>query len=248
MLELRHLSKSFGGLKVTHDVALKVQAGSRHAILGPNGAGKTTLFNLLTGTLPPSSGEIWLNGQNITHLPPHQRARLGLSRSYQRNNLFETLTVQENLGLAAAAGGELASILTRDTFRDAKVQMTVARVAEQVGLQDLLQAPVRQISYGNRRQLELGLALATNPSLLLLDEPTSGIGPNLVGTFKNLILNLPRSLTVVVIEHDLQLAFDIADHITLLNFGEVVFSGTPDEARNSALVRDIYLGDWKTHA
>ena len=243
MLEVRNLSKSFGGIKVTQDVSLTLERGERRVILGPNGAGKTTLFNLLLGVLKPSGGEILLDGTDIGHLGVAGRARRGLSRSYQKNNLFEDLTVRENLSLAAAAAQGKSNWMIRDSFHDAAVVATVAEVAERVALDTMLDTPVRAASYGNRRQLEVGLALATRPRILLMDEPTSGVGPTMIDGFHRLLKRLPEDLTVLIIEHDMDLAFDVADRITVLNFGEVAFEGTADETRGNPIVRDIYLGD-----
>lgn len=248
MLEVRDLCKSFGGIQVTRNVSFQLAPGERRVVLGPNGAGKTTLFNLLAGILKPSAGDILFDGRSITGLSAAQRARAGLSRSYQKNNLFEDLTVRENLMLAAAAGqGKTASLFT-DSLRDPEVQAVVAEVADQVALHDLLDLEVRNASYGNRRQLEVGLALATRPRILLMDEPTSGVGPSMIEGFNRLLASLPRELTIVIIEHDLDLAFDVADRITVLNYGEVVFEGTPEETRGNPVVRDIYLGDWQGNA
>ena len=248
MLEIRNLCKSFGGLQVTRNVSFTLEPGERRVILGPNGAGKTTLFNQLVGTLTPSSGDILVHGRSVMDLPVAARARAGLSRSYQKNNLFEDLSVRENLLLAAAAGEGKAHSIFRDSFRDAEVRETVEDVAARVALSDMLDMPVRTASYGARRQLEVGLALATRPRILLMDEPTSGVGPTMIEGFHRLLHSLPRELTVLIIEHDMDLAFDVADRITVLNFGEVVFEGTPDETRGNKVVRDIYLGDWQADA
>lgn len=248
MLEVRGLDKSFGGLHVTRDVSLRLEPGERRVILGPNGAGKTTLFNLLVGELVPSGGQILLGGEDITGRSVAERARRGLSRSYQKNNLFESLTVRENLALAAAASLGHTRSLLRDSLRDRAVAERVDAAAEQVALHDRLDLPVAEASYGNRRQLEVGLALATRPRVLLMDEPTSGVGPSMIEGFNHMMQNLPRDLTMVIIEHDLDLAFDVADRITVLNFGAVVFEGTPGETRNSPEVREIYLGDWQADA
>ena len=248
MLEVQNLCKSFGGLRVTRDVSFRLEPGERRVILGPNGAGKTTLFNLLVGELTATSGDILIDGRSVTGLSVSQRARLGLSRSYQKNNLFEDLTIRENLLLAVSAGQGKIAWMVKDSFQDPAVQESVSEVATRVGLTEVLDKPVRAVSYGNRRQLEVGLALATKPTILLMDEPTSGVGPAMIDGFNKLLQSLPRDLTVVIIEHDLDLAFDVADRITVLNFGEVVFEGTPDETRGNKVVRDIYLGDWQSDA
>ncbi|WP_134725712.1 ABC transporter ATP-binding protein [Paracoccus luteus] len=244
MLETRGLSKRFGAVHVTRDVSLRLQRGERRVILGPNGAGKTTLFNQLVGETRPDAGQILLAGEDVTGLTVQARARRGLSRSYQRNTLFDGLTVEENLGLAAAvAHGHWHSIrhdsLTRHDVRD-----TVREVAEQLRLMPHLHARVGDVSYGVRRQLEVAVALATRPLVLLMDEPTSGVGPEMSRGFHDLLNDLPRDLTLLIIEHDMDLAFAVADSITVLNHGEVVFDGSPEDARGSRLLKDIYLGHW----
>jgi branched-chain amino acid transport system ATP-binding protein len=247
MLEAVSLCKSFGPLTVTDNVSLRLEKGERRAVLGPNGAGKTTLFNLLAGQLTPSSGTIALDGRSIASLPVEARARLGLARSYQKNNLFNGLTVRENLSLAAAARNRAAFIF-KDSLRDREVHKAVEDVAAQTGLAGMLDAPVASCSYGTRRQLEIGIALASDPKVLLMDEPASGAGPGIVEALHKLMKSLPRSLTILIIEHDMDLAFDVADRITVLNYGKVVFEGTPEETRKSPLVNEIYLGDWEAHA
>ncbi len=245
MLDVLNLKKSFGALTVTNDVSLSVATGERRVILGPNGAGKTTLFNLLVGELTPDAGTIALGGADVTALGVARRARLGLSRSYQKNTLFDGLTIRENIGLAAAVALGRANTLFADSLSDRAVTETVAEVAAQVGLSDLLDAPVDAVSYGARRQLEVGVALATRPRVLLMDEPTSGVGPEMIKGFHRLLKSLPRDLAVVIIEHDMDLAFDVADSVTVLNYGQVVFDGDPDAARRSALLKEIYLGSWE---
>jgi branched-chain amino acid transport system ATP-binding protein len=248
MLEAVDLCKSFGRLVVTDRVSLRLDRGERRVVLGPNGAGKTTLFNLLVGELSPTSGDIRIGGRSVTQLPVEDRARMGLSRSYQKNNLFNGLTVGENLSLAAAAAMGLSHVLSRDAHRDAGVKRIVQDVAAQVGLADMLDMPVASCAYGYRRQLEVGIALAARPKVLLMDEPTSGVGPGMIQAFHRLLKTLPREITILIIEHDIDLAFDVADRITVLNYGQIVFEGTPEETRASPLVREIYLGEWRGHA
>ena len=248
MLEVRDLCKNFGGIEVTRDVSFALEPGERRVILGPNGAGKTTLFNLLAGTLPASSGDIMLEGRSIAGLSAADRARAGIARSYQKNNLFDELTVRENLSLAASAAQRKSHWMIADSFRDTGVREVVEETAAMVSLSDMLDMEVQNASYGARRQLEVGIALASKPRVLLMDEPTSGVGPSMIDGFHRLMHALPPELTVVIIEHDMDLAFDVADRITVLNFGEVVFEGTPDETRGNPVVRDIYLGDWQADA
>jgi ABC-type branched-subunit amino acid transport system ATPase component len=226
-------------------VSLKLERGERRVILGPNGAGKTTLFNQLVGELTPDSGSVHLAGEDVTGLPVARRARCGLSRSYQKNTLFDGLTVEENLSLAAAVHTGNASQLWTDSFATPEVREIVAEVAEQVNLMPYIHARVSEVSYGVRRQLEVGVALATRPLVLLMDEPTSGVGPEMSKGFHDLLNNLPRDLTLLIIEHDMDLAFDVADTITVLNYGEVVFDGVPGAARSSKLLKEIYLGSWE---
>ncbi|MDQ0316474.1 ABC transporter ATP-binding protein [Amorphus orientalis] len=248
MLEARDLNKAFGSLVVTKDVSFSLEKGERRVVLGPNGAGKTTLFNLLVGELKPNSGSVRMGGEDLTSLSVAARARRGLARSYQKNNLFGALTVRENLALAVATARGAAGWLARDTLADPEIAKGVADAAAQVGLTDALDAKVDAVSYGVRRQLEVGIALSTGPRVLLMDEPTSGVGPGMIQAFHTLLHTLPRELTILIIEHDMDLAFDVADRITVLNYGEVVFEGTPDETRASPMVREIYLGEWDAHA
>ena len=245
MLETRNLSKSFGPIRVTKDVSLKLEKGERRVILGPNGAGKTTLFNQLVGEITPNAGTFHLDGQDVTALKVADRARKGLSRSYQKNTLFDGLTIGENLALSAAVALGKGQSLWSDPLQSAEVRETVREVAAQVDLAPWLSAKVSAVSYGIRRQLEVGIALATRPKVILMDEPTSGVGPEMSKGFHRLLKALPRDLTILIIEHDMDLAFDVADTITVLNYGEVVFDGLPEAARGSKLLKDIYLGAWE---
>lgn len=245
MLETRNLTKSFGPIQVTKGVSLKLEKGERRVILGPNGAGKTTLFNQLVGEITPDAGTIHLDGQDVTPLSVADRARRGLSRSYQKNTLFDGLTIGENLALSAAVALGKGQSLWSDPLNSAEVRDCVREVAAQVDLAPWLDAKVSAVSYGIRRQLEVGIALATRPKVILMDEPTSGVGPEMSKGFHRLLKALPRDLTVLIIEHDMDLAFDVADTITVLNYGEVVFDGLPEAAKGSQLLKDIYLGAWE---
>ncbi len=242
LLRTEGLSKHFRGLQVTREIALEIPAGRRHAIIGPNGAGKTTLFNLLAGELAPSAGRIYLEGRDITALPPDRRARLGLSRSFQKNNLFESETVLDNLLLADLARRGKGHVFWRRLGADRAARETAERVATAVDLLDRLDQPVRALSYGARRQLEVGLAMMAEPRVLLLDEPTSGMSPEETGMMMRLIDSLPRDLTVLIIEHEMEVVFTHAERITVLNYGEVLLEGTPEEVRGSELVQRTYLG------
>jgi len=242
-LETRSLHKSFGSLQVTQNVNLAFQQGERSAIIGPNGAGKTTFFNLLAGELRPNSGSILLDGRDITSLDSTSRARIGIARSFQRNNLFADFTVRENLALACALRGGSAPIFWRPMRSLTGAHMEADEVAAQVGLQDALDTTVRNLSYGSQRQLEVALALACRPKILLLDEPTSGMSPEETARMHDLITSLPRTLTVIIIEHDMDIVLDVADRIAVLDYGRVLEQGTPAEIRASTIVRERYLGE-----
>jgi branched-chain amino acid transport system ATP-binding protein len=242
MLRVEHLHMNFGALTVTRDVSLQVAAGTRHAIIGPNGAGKTTLFNIIAGELSPSAGQIYIDNRDVTRLATERRARLGLMRSYQKNNLFTSRTVRDNLLLADIAihgyGHRLWSRLVNAHDAHARAE----NMAQRVGLVDVLEQPVVELSYGAQRQLEVGLTLMGQPRILLLDEPTSGMSPEETSRMLALIDGLPRELAVLIIEHDMDLVFAHADRITVLNYGAVLLEGTPDEVRASQVVNDTYLG------
>ena len=242
MLEAIGITKSFGALVVADDVHLAVRAGAREAVIGPNGAGKTTLFNILGGQLKPDAGTVRLDGREITGLAPEARARAGLGRSFQRNNLFPDLTVAESLATACALRRGLAPVFWRGFATLTAVHERASAIAERVGLADHLDRRVRHLAYGNQRQLEVALALACEPAVLLLDEPTAGMSPEETRAMKALIGRLPADLTVLMIEHDMDVVFDIAERITVLDYGKVIVAGTPDEIRASDLVREIYLG------
>ncbi len=242
MLRAERIFKSFGALQVTRDVSLEIPVGVRHAIIGPNGAGKTTLFNLIAGELTPDEGRVLIDGLDVTHFSVDRRARRGLSRSFQKNNLFLSGTVRDNLMLAHIVAGGYGTQFWRRLSGNRAAHEKTAAIAEQVGLADLLERGVSELSYGAQRQLEVGLALMAAPKVLLLDEPTSGMSPEETGRMLQLIDELPRELAVLLIEHDMDLVFAHADRITVLNYGEILMEGTPEEVRGSDVVQEIYLG------
>ncbi len=244
MLEALNLSKSFGALHVTNNITFKIAKGERRAIIGPNGAGKTTLFNLLSGELKADSGRVILAGNDVTRLKPDARARRGLGRSFQKNNLFDGLSVHHSLCLAAITALNKSKIFWRDPAADEDVIERVETTAGLIKLEDVLDTNTDTLSYGQRRQLEIGIALASRPQVLLLDEPTSGMSPEETGTMLALLQNLGRDVTMLIIEHDMDLVFSLADQVSVLNYGELVFEGSPQEARNSDEVRRIYIGEW----
>ncbi|HZP97124.1 MAG TPA: ABC transporter ATP-binding protein [Candidatus Limnocylindria bacterium] len=239
MIETRDLRRDFGGIRALAGVTLTVAEGERRAIIGPNGAGKTTLFNILTGELEPTGGAVRLAGEDVTGRRPHELARRGLARMYQRNELFEPLTARENVALAvgAAAGPYRPFTAPRSSER-----ASADELLERVGLAGRRSAPARALSHGERRQLELALALAQRPRLLLLDEPTAGMSPGETTRIAELIGSLDRALTLVIVEHDMDVVFRLAEKITVLHEGRVIAEGTPDEVRGDTQVNEVYLG------
>jgi len=242
-LEAIGLAKAFGALVVARDVSLVVAPGARHAIVGPNGAGKTTLFNLLTGTLAADAGTVRLAGVDITRLGPDGRARAGLARSFQRSSLFAGMRVGEALATAAALGRGRPVSLWRRFDRLMAPWATARAVAGAIGIADLFEDGVDGLSYGAARQVEIGLALATEPRVLLLDEPTAGMSPEETAAMVAFLKALPRALTLVVVEHDMDVVFGLAERVTVLDYGQVLFEGTPAEMRGSAAVQRRYLGE-----
>jgi branched-chain amino acid transport system ATP-binding protein len=241
VLRVDHLSCSFGNLVVTNDVSLSIADGERHVIIGPNGAGKTSLINQIGGQLRPNAGCILLGNIDITGWPPDRISRMGAARTFQRNNLFQNLSVIENLRLAVQArfGRPLNFFTPVSRLRNLveRAEELMQRVHLDRGLR-----LVRELSYGEQRQLEVGIALATEPKLLLLDEPTSGMSPAETSRMINLIAGLPRSLSILMIEHDMRVVFSISDRITVLYYGEVLATGTPAEIQANDRVREVYLG------
>jgi branched-chain amino acid transport system ATP-binding protein len=242
LLALDRLRRYFGALPAVNGVSFTVSAHERRAVIGPNGAGKTTLFNLITGHLVPSAGRILFEDRPIEGLAPHAVARRGISRSFQRTNLFPRLTVLENLRLAAAADGRGSYNLWGSIARLPTPLRRAHDVAEAVGLAERLTDPAGQLSYGEQRQLEVGVALATSPKLLLLDEPTAGMSPEETHRMTELLAALPRAVTVLIIEHDMDVVFSLADRITVLHYGEVLAEGPPDAVRADPRVYEVYLG------
>ena len=241
-LAVTRLSKSFGGLRAVQQIDLSLAPGERHAIIGPNGAGKTTLFNLIAGELAPTAGRIALFGQDVTRLPPQRRAALGLARTFQVNTLFPSLTVTENLLLAVQGTLPTKLRLHRpiSSYRD--LYDRARAVLESVGLVGAGEAIVRTLSHGEQRQLELALALASRPRLLLLDEPTAGLSLAESQRLTGLLKGLDRSMSLLVIEHDMDVVFDVAERITVLHDGKVIADGDRDEVKANPLVAEIYLG------
>ena len=239
MIETQELRREFGGIKALAGVTLKVAQGERRAIIGPNGAGKTTLFNVLTGELEPTAGRVRLAGEDVTGRRPHELARRGLARMYQRNELFDPLSARDNVAIAlAAAAGPYRP------FRSppARELVMADELLERVGLSMQGAVPARALSHGERRQLELAVALARRPRVLLLDEPTAGMSPAETARITELIGSLDRALTLVIVEHDMDVVFRLAERITVLHEGRVIAEGTPAQVRGDTLVNEVYLG------
>ncbi len=241
-LSLSDLSKAFGGLVAVNGVELSVAPSERRALIGPNGAGKTTVFNLISGELPPSGGRITMFGRDVTNLPPHRRAALGLARTYQITNLFPNLTVLENLLLAVQALERTKLNLIRPITSYPHLYERARAILVSVGLAATEGEMVRNLSHGEQRQMEVAMALAGRPRLLLLDEPTAGLSLAESRLMTALLKELDSGITLLIIEHDMDVAFALTDRVTALHNGSVIADGHRDEVKANPLVREIYLG------
>jgi branched-chain amino acid transport system ATP-binding protein len=241
-LEIVHLNKAFGGLPVTQDVSLAIRPGERRLIIGPNGAGKTTLFNQVTGDLKSNSGQIRLFGTDITQLAPHKRAHFGLSRTYQIITLFAADTLEHNVTLGLLGLRPSRWQMWRPLSYYGELATEARRTLDRVGLLHLAAHPVSDIAYGEKRRVELAMALAQKPRVLLLDEPLAGLSNTERSTIKALIASIPRQTTVVMIEHDMDTALDLAETVTLLNYGRVIVDGERDAVIADERTREVYLG------
>jgi branched-chain amino acid transport system ATP-binding protein len=243
MLELRDLSKRFGGLTVTDGVSLTVEPGEIHALIGPNGAGKTTLMGLISGTLTPDRGAVLIGGQDVTAWPPERRVALGMARTFQITSIVPGFTARENVALAVQARRGSSFRFVRAAARDAAVNDAAAAELARVGLAARAGMVAGALSHGEQRQLELAVALACQPRLLLLDEPLAGAGPAEAEQLVALIAGLRRQFAVLLVEHDMQAVFALADRISVLVYGRVLVTGTPDAIRAHPEVRAAYLGE-----
>ena len=241
-LEVLNLKKAFGGLTVTQDVSLRIRPGERRLIIGPNGAGKTTLFNQISGDLRPNSGSVRLFGADITYLPPYQRAHRGLSRTYQIITLFtgDTLAHNVSLGLLGLRPARWQMWRPMSFYRDLATE--ARRALDAVGLLHLADHPISEIAYGEKRRVELAVALAQKPRVLLLDEPLAGLSNAERATVKSLIASISHDTTVIMIEHDMDTALDLAETVTLLNYGRVIVDGQRDAVIADERTREVYLG------
>jgi branched-chain amino acid transport system ATP-binding protein len=242
ILLLRGVGRRFGGLQAVREVDLAVTSGERRAILGPNGAGKTTLFNVVAGEFPPTSGSIELFGKDVTYLPARTRVRLGLTRTYQTSRLFLGLSVEDNLYLSVVGveGGRLRPVFRPG--RDGELRGKAREIGERVGLADQLPVLVRNLSHGEQRQLEVGMALAGEPRIMMLDEPAAGLSRTERVKLTEMLLALDRSITLLLIEHDMDVALTVAEYVTMMHDGRVIVEGSPAEIRANEMVHDLYLG------
>jgi len=243
LLKTQDLTKRYGGLLVTDAVSLDIPEGELHAVIGPNGAGKTTLINQLCGELTPQSGRIWFAGADVTEMPVHQRARRGLLRSYQITSIFKDFTVLENTVLAALGTREHAFRFWRPMLANERARTAAEEAIAATGLARRTDMPAADLGYGERRQLELAMALAAGPKFLLLDEPMAGMSSQESSTVIELLQRLKRRYAILLVEHDMDAVFALADRITVLVYGKVMFTGSPDEIRNHPEVRAVYLGE-----
>jgi len=242
-LHIKDIHKDFSGLKVLTGVDFAVRQKERHAVIGPNGAGKTTLFNIISGKFKASSGAILFKGRDISGKPAHAINRYGLSRSFQITNVFQELSVFENIRSGVRSRHGLRYHFFRRPDHDRDINERTQAIVEEVGLKDVMHMPVSVLSYGQQRALEIGITLSTEPELILLDEPTAGMTREETGQAIRMIDRVTARRTLIIIEHDMDVVFSLADTISVLHYGTILVSGKPDEIRNDQRVKDAYLGD-----
>ncbi len=242
-LHVQNIHKDFSGLKVLTGVEFKVKEKERHAVIGPNGAGKTTLFNIISGKFKPSSGAILFKGEDISGKPPHLLNRRGLSRSFQITNVFQELSVFDNILSGARSRHGLRYNFFKRPRQDRNICEKVEAIIEEVGLADVQDQPASSLSYGQQRALEIAITLSTEPELILLDEPTAGMTREETEQAIKMIDQVTADRTLIVIEHDMDVVFSLANTISVLHYGTILVSGTPEEIRNDQRVKDAYLGE-----
>lgn len=243
LLEIRGLVKHFGAIIATNYLDLDLQEGAIHAVIGPNGAGKTTLINQISGELRPDAGTIRFANHDITHLPVHKRSAIGLARSYQITSIFEGFPVLDNVAIAFQAHAGHSFRFWRDVREISELREPAMKLLEQVGLAERAQGFAARLSHGEQRQLEIAMVLATRPKLLLLDEPTAGMGAEEAEQMIELLQSLRGRYTMLLVEHDMDAVFALADQINVLVYGKMIASGTVEEVRNNSEVRQAYLGE-----
>lgn len=237
------LSKSFGKTKALDDLSFEMESGAIFGFIGPNGAGKTTLFNIVSGKFKASSGAILFKGRDISGKPAHAINRFGLSRSFQITNVFQELSVFDNIRSGVRSRHGLRYHFFRRPDHDREINERTQAIVEEVGLKDVMHMPVSVLSYGQQRALEIGITLSTEPELILLDEPTAGMTREETGQAIRMIDRVTAGRTLIIIEHDMDVVFSLADTISVLHYGTILVSGKPDEIRNDQRVKDAYLGD-----
>ena len=242
ILTTRDLTRHFGGVMAVNNVSLKIEENELRTIIGPNGAGKTTLFNVITGRLPASSGQVFYQDHDITNRPPHEIVRLGISRTFQKSSIFLGLTVFENVRIAkqAKAGGSLRILSSKKSLRN--VNKGTWGILEQLGLTDQTEIAASTLSHGDQRLLEIGIALAGDPKVLLLDEPTAGMSPRETERTTRLIRKLANEIAIVLVEHDMDVVMSISDRISVMHQGRIIAEGTPEEIQENQMVKEAYLG------
>ena len=241
-LQLRGVTRAFGELRAVDDVTIAVAPGSRHALIGPNGAGKSTLFAVVAGTIPATKGEILLGGHDITAVPEHRRVPLGISRTFQHSTLFLSLPAVDNVLLAVQQQAGRSWSMLPSRRRQEEMRGQAYELLRQVNLDDRAETPAGALGHGERRQLEVAVALACRPRLLLLDEPAAGMSAAETAALTELLRSLPREVTLLLVEHDLDLVFEVAEAVSVLHLGRLLMTGTPEEVRASAEVQTAYLG------
>lgn len=248
LLSIKSLYKNFSGLQVLMGIDMEVEQGEKHAIIGPNGAGKSTFFNMITGKYKPTSGKISFKGHDITGKPPYKIARLGIARSFQIINIFPKLTVYENVRNAVVSRFNKRFNWISLLSRNAIIQEETEKILEMLKLSPRRDSRANVLSYGEQRELEIALTLATNPDLIMLDEPTAGLNTEETRRAIDLIRRVTEGKTLIVVEHDMDVVFNLADRISVIYYGKVLASGPPDEIRNSEQVKKAYLGSKRQHA
>ena len=242
VLEVTHLYKTFGAVQATNDLNLSITRGHIHALIGPNGAGKTTAVNQISGDILPDAGQIRFNGEDVTRLPAHRRAGKGMARSFQITHIFDNLTVAENLALSICTHQGHNFRFWQHSLKTGAVRKQLPDALARVDLAHRANLPAKQLSHGEKRQLEVGMALTGNPDLLILDEPMAGMGPGGTVALTELIRTLRETHTILLVEHDMNVVFSLADMVTVLVYGKDIATAPPEEIRKNAEVRDAYLG------
>jgi branched-chain amino acid transport system ATP-binding protein len=242
MLRIENISLNIGGLQILRDINLEIAEGKITSIIGPNGAGKTTLFNVITGRMSPTAGKVWFKKKNIVNLPPFQIARLGIARSFQITNIFQRMSVLENVSMAAQTNSPHRCSIFSQVSADDATSRKAEEILELIGLAGMKERLARELSHGDQRRLEIGMSLAIEPTFLMLDEPTSGMSPAETAATIDLIRTVGQKVTICIIEHKMNLVMTVSDKIIVLNLGGKIAEGSPQEVASDARVQKVYLG------